>query len=68
MVVVGVITHAFPYEPGFVLWLEAGEFAVSGGEGCSSGELEYMIVRGVENLRVWNFILLKSASSEPPKR
>jgi hypothetical protein len=57
MMIVGVITHAFPYEPGFVLWLEAGEFAVSGGEVCSSDELSYMIGRGVKILRVWNYIL-----------
>lgn len=53
----GVITHAFPYEPGFVLWLETGEFAVSGGEVWSSDELSYMIGRGVKILRVWNYIL-----------
>ena len=36
------ITHAFPYEPGFVLWFEVGEFTTSGELVSSSGELEYI--------------------------
>lgn len=35
----GVNTHAFPYEPGFVLWPEVGEFPESGGLVSSSGPL-----------------------------
>jgi hypothetical protein len=37
--IVGVNTHAFPYEPGFVLWPEVGEFPESGGLVSSSGAL-----------------------------
>jgi len=43
---VGVITQAFPYEPGFVRGFDGGDVAPSGGDGSSSGELEYISDRG----------------------
>lgn len=40
----GLLTHAFPYEPGLVLCVEGGEFVLSGGDSaCSSGELVYIV-------------------------